>query len=479
MAKHNICIARGDGIGPEIMQATLDVLNELKLDIEFHEIELGEKLYLKGHSAGIETSSWDLLRQYPVLLKAPITTPQGKGYKSLNVTLRKTLGLFANVRRSLSYDPIVPSRFKNLDVVIFRENEEDLYAGIEHRQTQEVYQCLKLTSRPGCEKIIRAAFEYAKAQGRKKVTCMSKDNIMKLTDGIFHKVFDEIREEFPEIESDHYIIDIGAARLATNPEHFDVVVCQNLYGDIISDITAEISGSVGLAGSSNLGERYAMFEAIHGSAPDIAGKNIANPVGIMLAAVEMLHFIGESEKANEFHKGILYSLENGSMTGDLCKDGASKALSTSEFAKVVIGNLGKEPKILNHISKSQNALNLSFNLTDKKQKKELVGVDVFVDEENRNPVYLSERLMKAAEGLELELTMITNRGVMVWPNYNPATFCTDHWRCRFEPKSKTPIGHVEIVKLLERLETAKIDFIKTEGLFMFDGERGYSLGQGQ
>jgi isocitrate dehydrogenase len=479
MAKHNICIAKGDGIGPEIMQATLDVLEALNLDIKFHEIELGEKLYLKGHSAGIESSSWDLLRQYPILLKAPITTPQGKGYKSLNVTLRKTLGLFANVRRSLSYDPIVPSRFKNLDVVIFRENEEDLYAGIEHRQTQEVYQCLKLTSKPGCEKIIRAAFEYAKAQGRKKVTCMSKDNIMKLTDGIFHKTFDEIREEYKEIESDHYIIDIGAARLATNPEHFDIVVCQNLYGDIVSDITAEISGSVGLAGSSNLGEKYAMFEAIHGSAPDIAGKGIANPIGIMLAAVEMLHFIGESEKANEFHKGILSSLEKGSMTGDLCKGSDNKALSTSEFAKVVVKNLGKEPQKLNHISKAQNSLNLSFNLSKQKQKKELVGVDVFIDEDNRNPVELAKRLNAAAKGIDLELKMITNRGVMVWPNYNPATFCTDHWRCRFEPSSGKVIRHLEVVKLLEKLADTELDFIKTEGLFMFDGERGYSLGQGQ
>jgi isocitrate dehydrogenase len=479
MAKHNICIAKGDGIGPEIMDATLQVLNKLGLDIEFHEIKLGEQLYLKGHSSGIESSSWDLLRQYPILLKAPITTPQGKGYKSLNVTLRKTLGLFANVRRSLSYDPIVPSRFKNLDVVIFRENEEDLYAGIEHRQTREVYQCLKLTSKPGCEKIIRAAFEYAKAQGRKKITCMSKDNIMKLTDGVFHKTFDEIKTEYPEIECDHYIIDIGAARLATDPENFDVVVCQNLYGDIISDITAEISGSVGLAGSSNLGERYAMFEAIHGSAPDIAGKNIANPVGIMLAAVEMLHYLGESEKANEFHKGILYSLENGSMTGDLCKGQDKKALSTSEFAQAVITNLGQEPKILNHISQAKSKLNLSFNLSDKKIEKELVGVDVFVDEDNRNPVYLSERLMHAADGLELELKMITNRGVMVWPNYNPATFCTDHWRCRFEPKTDNAISHGEIVKLLARLEENNIDFIKTEGLYKFDGERGYSLGQGQ
>lgn len=479
MAKHNFCIAHGDGIGPEIMEATLKVIDKLNLDIEFHQIDVGEKVYLGGNSAGITEKSWDLLRAYPILLKAPITTPQGKGYKSLNVTLRKTLGLFANTRRSLSYDPIVPSRFKNLDVVIFRENEEDLYAGIEHRQTREVFQCLKLTSRPGCEKIIRAAFEYAKSQGRKQVTCMSKDNIMKMTDGLFHKVFDEIKSEYPEIETDHYIIDIGAAKLATDPERFDVVVCQNLYGDILSDITAELSGSVGLAGSANLGERYAMFEAIHGSAPDIAGKGIANPTGLMLAAVEMLHYVGESEKANEMHNAILVTMEEKHLTGDLAaKAGIDNSLNTSDFTEKVISNLGKKATIFKHVNDGQK-LNLSFNLSHKDIKKELVGVDVFVDEENRNPIYLSEKLINASQDSSLELIMITNRGVSVWPDYNQATFCTDHWRCRFQAKDGSAIKHKDLVDLYGKLAQKDIDFIKTEGLYTFDGERGYSLGQGQ
>lgn len=477
--KYDVCIAHGDGIGPEIMDATLKVINTLGVDINFHEIKLGEKVYLNGNSAGIEESSWDLLRQNPVLLKAPITTPQGKGYKSLNVTLRKTLGLFANTRRSLSYDPIVPNRFKKLDVVIFRENEEDLYAGIEHRQTREVYQCLKLTSKPGSQKIIKAAFEYAKAHGRKKITCMSKDNIMKMTDGLFHKTFDEIKKEYPEIETEHYIIDIGAARLATDPENFDVVVCQNLYGDILSDITAEISGSVGLAGSSNLGERYAMFEAIHGSAPDIAGKGIANPTGLMLAAVEMLHYLGESDAANKMHNAILVTMEEKHLTGDLAKKaGVANSLSTSEFTDKVISSIGKEPKIFKHVSKAQKQ-DLTFNFEEEKIEKELVGVDVFVDEDIRTPNYLAEKLLNASESLGVELKMITNRGVTVWPDYNPATFCTDHWRCRFESKTGEKIEHTEVVKLLSCLAQKDIDFIKTEGLYTFDGQRGYSLGQGQ
>jgi isocitrate dehydrogenase len=480
MKKHEICVAYGDGIGPEIMGATMEVIKALDLNINFHQVEMGEKVFESGISSGISKEAWDLINKYPVLLKAPITTPQGKGYKSLNVTLRKTLGLYANVRRSLSYDPIVPCKFPNMDVVIFRENEEDLYAGIEHRQTQEVYQCLKLTTEPGSRKIIRDAFEYAVAQGRKKVTCFSKDNIMKLTDGLFHRVFDEIAKDYPQIESNHMIIDIGAAKLATDPENFDVIVCQNLYGDILSDISAELSGSVGLAGSSNIGAQYSMFEAIHGSAPDIAGKGIANPIGLMLAAVEMINFIGESEKSLQMHEAVLKTLEDGFMTGDLASKSQKATLcSTKEFTQKVIANLGQKPLKLKHaqlFNKSDSKVEIK---PAKKQTKELVGVDVFVDEDNRNPSVLAEQLIGASNDLDLKLTMITNRGVMVWPRYNPATFCTDHWRCRFESASGKRVSHEMVAQLLAKLATAKVDFIKSEGLYTFDGVPGFSLGQGQ
>ncbi|MDO8275946.1 MAG: NADP-dependent isocitrate dehydrogenase, partial [Serpentinimonas sp.] len=272
-----ITVAPGDGIGPEITEATLRVLRAAGAQIAPETISVGEAQYLAGHSSGIAPESWDSLRRTRVLLKGPITTPQGGGFKSLNVTIRKTLGLYANVRPCVTYHPFVKTLHPTMDLVIVRENEEDLYAGIEHRQTDQVYQCLKLVTRPGCEKIIRYAFEYAVKNARRKVTCMTKDNIMKMTDGLFHKVFDEISKEYPQIEVEHMIIDIGAARLATRPERFDVIVTLNLYGDIISDIAAEITGSVGLAPSANIGDRIAMFEAIHGSAPDIAGKGIANP----------------------------------------------------------------------------------------------------------------------------------------------------------------------------------------------------------
>src|SRR3977135_2030607 len=291
--KTPITVAHGDGIGPEIMTATLQILEAGGAALEIETIEIGEKVYLRGNSAGIEPSSWQSLLRTQVFLKAPITTPQGGGFKSLNVTVRKTLGLYANVRPCVSYHPFVDTKHPNMDVVIVRENEEDLYAGIAHRQTQQVYQCLKLISRPGSEKIVRYAFEYARRNNRKKVTCFTKDNIMKLTDGLFHKVFDEIAAEYSDIENEHWIVDIGAAKLADTPNAFDVIVMPNLYGDILSDVAAQIAGSVGLAGSANIGENIAMFEAIHGSAPRRAGQNLATPSGLLLGAVMRLAHIGQ------------------------------------------------------------------------------------------------------------------------------------------------------------------------------------------
>src|ERR1700730_5736629 len=280
-----ITVAHGDGIGPEIMAATLHILKEAGAALEIDTIEVGEKVYLTGNTSGIASSSWDSLRRTKVFLKAPITTPQGGGYKSLNVTTRKMLGLYANIRPCVSYHPFIQTKHPGMDVVIVRENEEDVYGGIEYRQTEKETQCLKLISRPGSEKIVRYAFEYARRNNRRKVTCFTKDNIMKITDGLFHKVFDEIAAKYADIENEHWIVDIGAAKLADTPTIFDVLVMPNLYGDVLSDVAAQIAGSVGLAGSANIGDRCAMFAAIHGSAPRRAGQNLANPSGLLLGAV--------------------------------------------------------------------------------------------------------------------------------------------------------------------------------------------------
>jgi isocitrate dehydrogenase len=486
-----ITVAHGDGIGPEIMAATLKVLDAAGARIDPETIEIGESVYKAGHSAGIAPASWDSLRRTKVFLKSPITTPQGGGFKSLNVTIRKTLGLYANVRPCVSYDPFVATRHPKMDVVIVRENEEDLYAGIEHRQTDEVFQCLKLITRPGCEKIVRYAFEYARAHGRRKVTCMTKDNIMKMTDGLFHRVFDEIAPEYPGIETEHSIIDIGAARLATRPERFDVIVTPNLYGDIISDIAAELTGSVGLAGSANIGEHVAMFEAIHGSAPDIAGKGIANPSGLILAAVMMLVHIRQSDVATRIHNAWLRAIEEGCYTADLQGSARiGRPFGSMDFADAVIDRLGHGPSKLKRVEyqdvPAARGPKRPLYTRAEPAKKAIVGVDVFVHAGDASADYLAGRLQTLTHQPKpagFKLQMITNRGVKVWPGGFPETFCTDHWRCRFvgvdAQGEARPVSHDDIIALLHNLASDGLDFIKTENLCSFDGEAGYALGQGQ
>ncbi|HMO26396.1 MAG TPA: NADP-dependent isocitrate dehydrogenase [Tepidisphaeraceae bacterium] len=474
-----ITVAYGDGIGPEIMQASLRILTAAGARIAPETIEIGESVYKRGFSSGIEPAAYESLRRTKVFYKAPITTPQGGGFKSLNVTIRKTFGQYANVRPCSSLFPFVATKHPQMDVVIVRENEEDLYAGIEHRQTDEVYQCLKLISRPGTEKIVRYAFEYALRNGRKKVTCFTKDNIMKLTDGLFHRVFDEISREYPQIAAEHWIVDIGAAKLADTPDAFDVIVMPNLYGDILSDVAAQITGSVGLAGSANSGAAVSMFEAIRGSAPRRAGQNVANPSGLLLGGVMMMTHIGQGDVAERVHNAWLRTIEEGIHTYDIFEDGVSKQqVSTSQFADAVIARLGQKPQQLKPVayaSAAGPAMKSKFTPT-KPAAKRTIGVDVFLHWRG-SPNDLGEKVRELREG-DLRLSMITNRGVKVWPEGAPETFCTDHWRLRFKSSEGT-ITHQQIAQLLGKVAGAGFDFIKTENLCEFDGEPGYSLGQGQ
>ena len=480
-AKQKITVAYGDGIGPEIMQATLDILLAAGAKIETEVIEIGEKVFRKGISTGIAEESWESIKKNKVFLKAPITTPQGGGFKSLNVATRTTLGLFANVRPCRSYFPYVPTNHPLTDMVVVRENEEDLYAGIEHQQTNEVVQALKLISKPGSEKIIRYAFEYAKVYGRKKVTCMSKDNIMKQADGLFHKIFDEVAREYPEIENDHMIIDIGSAIIADRPHSLDVVVTENLYGDIISDIAAQVTGSVGLGGSANIGEDVAMFEAIHGSAPDIAGLDIANPSGLINAACMMLVHINQQSVAENIKNAWLKTIEDGIHTTDIYNKDSLRKVWTQEFAKEVILRLGQEPVRLRPVHYHEGTMAKIKITMRPKAKKELVGVDVFLDwdTEGRDPNKLGA-MLKKLEGNGISLSIITNRGVKVFPDGHPETFCSDHWRCRFmAEKPGESITHDQILGILNGVKDLGFDFIKMENMYTFDGERGYSLAQGE
>ncbi len=479
--KTPITVARGDGIGPEIMDATLNILDAAGAALAIEEIEIGESVFKRGFKSGIEDKSWESLRRTRVFLKSPITTPQGGGFKSLNVTVRKQLGLFANVRPCVSYAPYVDTHHPNMDVVIVRENEEDIYGGIEYRHTQDVVESVKIISRPGCERIVRYAFEYARTNGRKKVTCMSKDNIMKMADGLFHRVFDEIGAEYPDIEQNHMIIDIGSAKIAVQPHQFDVVVTENLYGDIISDIAAEITGSVGLGGSSNIGADFGMFEAIHGSAPDIAGRGIANPSGLLLGAVMMLTHIGQNDVAEKVHNAWLKTIEDGIHTGDIYRLGRSASkVGTADFAKAVIERMGARPEKLHPVSYAGAAAG-GMKMPPLKprvaQTKMLAGVDIFVNWEGGNGNDLAALIQPMmVDGLTLQ--SIDNRGTRVWPDGLPETFCTDHWRLRMKAADGTSPTHAHIIAQLNALCAGGVDFIKVEHLYDFDGQPGYSAAQG-
>jgi isocitrate dehydrogenase len=478
--KKPITVALGDGIGPEIMESTLAILEAAGAEIAPEIIEIGEKIYHQGHSSGIKPDAWESIHRTKVLLKAPITTPQGGGVKSLNVTMRKMLGLYANVRPCVSYSPFVFTKHPIMDVVIIRENEEDLYAGIEHQQTDDVVQCLKLISRPGCEKIVRYAFEYANQYGRKKVTCLTKDNIMKMTDGLFRKVFEEIALEYPHIKTEHWIIDIGTALLADKPEQFDVIVTPNLYGDIISDVAAQITGSVGIAGSANIGEQCAMFEAIHGSAPTIAGLDKANPSGLLLAAVQMLVHIDQPAVAEKIHNAWLTTIEEGKHTADIYHASISKhEVGTKAFTDAIIKNLGKKPEHLKAVSYAHAHKPIAVKLKEKPAaQKETVGVDIFLHWKKGSPNTLGKAIEPMASDA-LQLNMITNRGIKVYPDGLPETFCTDHWRCRFTTDNFKPTNYQEIIALMQRMTKEGFDIVKTENLCTFDGKPAFSLGQGQ
>ncbi len=477
---HLVSVAAGDGIGPEITSATLRVLEAAKAPLAFQSIEMGLACWQKGLSSGVPQASWDAIRHSGVLLKGPMTTPQGSGMKSLNVTLRKSLGLYANVRPVRAYVPYVASHHPDANLVIIRENEEDLYAGIEHRQTQDVVQCLKLVSRPGCERIIRYAFEFVMTRKRKRLTCMTKDNIMKLTDGLFHEVFDEVAAEYPDVEADHMIVDIGMARVANEPEAFDVIVTPNLYGDIVSDIAAEVTGSVGLAPSANIGDSISVFEAIHGSAPDIAGQDIANPSGLLLSSVKMLAHLGLGETAELIHNAWLRTIEDGIHTPDVFGSQHSRMrVGTQAFAGAVIERLGESARNLGAAHYPRRKLRIEPRSRASDAERKLVGVDMFV-QANSTPLEVANKVLAAAND-KFELAMVTNRGVQVWPQGAPETFCTDHWRCRFRGLAEEAgqLANADVFRLAMALDEAGVDIIKTEHLYDFDGKPGFSMGQGQ
>ncbi len=488
MQKVPVTVIYGDGIGPEITKACLKIIEAAGASLDIKPIyEIGEKSYLAGFTSGIKPEDWQKILSTRAILKAPITTPQGGGYKSLNVSIRKSLGLFCNFRPCKSYHPYVKTNFKDLDIVIFRENEEDLYAGIEHREGHDAFVCTKLITQTGSQKIIRAAFEYARTNKRKRITCMTKDNIMKMADGAFHKAFVEIGAEYPEIEQEHMIIDIGSARLAHKPEHFDVVVTLNLYGDIISDIVAEVSGSVGFAGSANIGDKYAMFEAIHGSAPLLAGKDAANPSGMLNGAIQMLCYIGQGSVAKKVEDALLKTIEDGFVTKDLYQEGMSKKLcGTDEFAEHVIANIGKKPS---HIKEATNYPDFAFDNEIKSDKtkphpiftkplevKQIVGFDAFVDKAclTKDIAEMTRKILINGLGLKT----ISSRGLLLYSKDEMQDVFASHWRLRFlggDVKLSTADG----AELLAALGKLGLDVARLSTLYTYNGKNGYTLEQSE
>lgn len=483
---NRIAVAYGDGIGPEIMESVLQILQAAKVNLSIDIVSIGEEQYNHGVLSGIPSSAWDTIKNNRILLKAPVTTPQGKGYKSINVTLRNNLNLFANVRPAMSYHPFIKCNYPKMNMVIIRENQEGLYSGIEYRQTKNSHKSLKILSRTGSEKIIKYAFDYAIKCNRKKVTCFIKDNIMKITDGMFHDVFKKITSFYPEIENSQMLVDIGMAKVAVSPESFDVIVTQNLYGDILSDIAAEVSGSVGLCGSANIGDDYAMFEAIHGSAPDIAGQNIANPSGLINAAIMMLNHLEQNEEASLIKNALNTTLEQGIHTADLYNDKYStKKVGTKEFTKAIIANLGSKPKQLgamendiNHNNPTERNINFQKKFPVEKHKL-LVGVDIFIDNTIK-PAKVEKIITiikKATQDLSLDAQAIIVRGVAAWPN-RPECLkdIPDICSCRFVSKNdkNKKISQQDIINLLAALNKYKINFTNIENLYVFDGKIGFS-----
>lgn len=483
LAAAPITVAYGDGIGPEIMAATLHVLEAAGALLAPDAIEIGESAVRAGHPGGFEPSAWEALRRTRVFLKAPVTTPEIRGFQSLAVTTRKTFGLFASVRPCISYHPFVRTKFPNMDLVIIRENEEGLSAGIEYRLSTDVRECLKLITRPGAEKVIRYTFDYARRHNRRKVTCLTKDNVMKMTDGLFHRVFDEISADYPEIGTEHWIVDIGAAKLATAPEEFDVIVTPYIYGDILSDVAAQLSGSVGLAGSANIGDYGAMFEAVHGSAPRHAGRNEANPSGLLLAAVMMLVHMGQTEAAERVHNAWLRTIEDGIHTYDIYSEDVSRQrVGTKEFAQAVVARLGCLPRKLRpvcYVVTEPSYLDDIGGVSRPFPEAALVGMDVYVEWQDRTPEDLAARMLRA-NGDGMKLNLISNRGVKVWPQGQPETFCADCFCCRFLSELPHPgLTPRKMVALLERVVDQGLIIVKTESLRTFDGQLGYSLAQGE
>jgi len=477
--KTPVTLIPGDGIGPECVEAARRIIEAAGVPLEWEIAEAGAEVFKKGLPSGVPAETMDSIARTRVALKGPLETPVGFGEKSANVTLRKLYETYANVRPVREMPGVTtPYSGRGIDLVMVRENVEDLYAGIEYMQTPGVAQALKLISDKGCEKIARFAFEYARSEGRTKVACATKANIMKLSEGTLKRVFERVAPDYPEIEPWHVIVDNAAHQLVKRPEQFEVIVTTNMNGDILSDLSSALIGGLGFAPSANIGNDVAIFEAVHGSAPKYAGKNVINPTAVILSGVLMLRYLGHFEQASAIEHAIFVTLESGVLTGDVL--GYDRGTPTTEYTDAIIGNLGKRsatwtvrdvrPLQLPKIDPAPDYV--------KATTRAVVGLDVFV-ESPMTAAELGASLMELTHDTRLSLKMISSRGTKVFPPTGALTESGDHFRCRFIIKEAPgDLPDEDVNQLLARISRRHI-WMHIEKLQEFDGELGFTRDQGE
>jgi isocitrate dehydrogenase len=481
-----IAVAKGDGIGPEIMEAVLGIFKAAGVPLEYEYVEMGKWVFDKGYSNGMTPEAQETIERLGILFKGPMETPKGKGVKSVNVTARKTWNTYANNRTFQTLhgvDTVFSKAGIPIDITIVRENIEDTYGGIEHMLTHDVALSRRFITRPGSMQVIKYAFEMAKKKGTRRITCGHKANIMKITDGLFLDCFYEVAKEYPELKADDVIVDDLCMKLVTRPDLFDVVVLTNLQGDIVSDLCAGLVGGLGFAPSANIGDHISIFEAVHGTAPDIAGKNIANPTALLLSGFAMLRHLGLMNGAATIENALLYTLEQGTRTGDF-GDRSKPALNTTQFADAIIGNFGKQPQhnprpVLNDMPVTPTVFKLEKNpmLESKESEIELIrGVDLFL-ESNEQHNKVAEKCLKLTGDL-FKLVTISNRGTQVWPKGSVFTNLVNQYTCRFESVSEIAVTQTDILELQKRIAT-EFKICSTELLNMWGDKKAYSLAQGQ
>ena len=479
MDRKLVTLIPGDGIGPEVVDSARSIIAATGAPIDWEERRAGASVFLEGLASGVPDDTIESIRKTRVVLKGPLETPVGFGEKSANVTLRKLFETYGNIRPARELPGIeTPYAGRNVDLVVVRENVEDLYAGIEHMQTPGVAQCLKLISVKGSEKIARFAFEFARSEYRGSVACATKANIMKFTEGTLKRVFERVAPDYPEIESWHVIVDNCAHQLVKKPEQYDVIVTTNMNGDILSDLSSALVGGLGFAPSANIGNEIAIFEAVHGSAPKYAGKDVINPTAVILSAVMMLRYLEMFDEAEAIEHAVLVTLESGILTGDVL--GYDRGTPTSAYRDAIIGNLGKRTEnwtVRDHRPLQLPKLDPAPDYV-KPTSRAVVGLDVFV-ESPLSAAELGASLMELTSDTRLSLKMISSRGTKVFPPTGAITDTLDHWRCRFIIKENPgDLPDEDVHQLLARISRRHL-WMHTEKLQEFDDELGFTRDQGE